>query len=48
MDTRYKLAGGFGLWLQVPAPEGTLWLRRYRFAGAEKNMTIGEHVVHAR
>ena len=40
---KYKLADGGGLCLMVKPSGARLWLWRYRFDGAEKNMSFGEY-----
>jgi len=43
LPKKYKMADGGGLCLLV-APSGSkLWVWRYRFNGAEKNMHFGEY-----
>jgi len=42
-DKKYKLADGGGLCLLIQPWGGKFWLWRYRFDGAEKNMTFGEY-----
>lgn len=42
-DKKYKLPDGGGLCLLVQPWGGKSWLWRYRFDGAEKNMTFGEY-----
>jgi hypothetical protein len=40
---KYKMADGGGLCLLVPLSGAKLWVWRYRFDGAEKNMHFGEY-----
>jgi integrase len=42
-DKPYKLADGAGLCLLVPPSGAKLWRWRYRFAGKEKMMALGEY-----
>ena len=42
-EKKYKLAESGGLCLVVQPWGGKFWLWRYRFDGAEKNMTFGDY-----
>jgi len=43
MAKKYKMADGGGLCLLVAPSGAKLWVWRYRFDGAEKNMHFGEY-----
>ena len=42
-ERAYKLADGFGLYLEVTPSGGKLWRLKYRFLGAEKRLALGAY-----
>lgn len=42
-ERAYKLADGFGLYLEVTPSGGKLWRLKYRFMGAEKRLALGAY-----